>query len=145
MQKGLQWKRPQLSLNINSHEDDEEHKVKDEIPKPIAEAKAKPKQDPSKKYLQLEETNAVDIATMSCEINSNGIRVMKEDFEIDTLGMKNISSGLVIVGNLQKEDLEMQEVIGNGACGYVYKAIHKPSGKILALKSINAFDKPKRH
>ena len=89
-----------MSLNINSHEDDEEHKVKDEMPKPIAEAKAKPKQDQSKKYLQLEETNAVDIATMSCEINSNGIRVMKEDFEIDTLGMKNISSGLVIVGNL---------------------------------------------
>ena len=27
----------------------------------------------------------------------------------------------------------------------MYKAIHKPTGKILALKSINAFDKPKRH
>jgi len=36
-------------------------------------------------------------------------------------------------------------VIGNGASGYVYKAIHKPTGKALALKSINVFDKPKRH
>ena len=59
--------------------------------------------------------------------------------------MKSISSGQHIVGNLQKDDLEIQQVIGNGACGYVYKAIHKPTGKALALKSINAFDKPKRH
>jgi mitogen-activated protein kinase kinase len=59
--------------------------------------------------------------------------------------MKNISSGQLIVGNLEKEDLEIKEIIGNGACGYVYKAIHKPTGKAMALKSINAFDKGKRH
>ena len=70
---------------------------------------------------------------------------MREDFEIGKSGMRNISTGQLIVGNLMKEDLEMKEVIGNGASGYVYKAIHKPTGKVLALKSINAFDKPKRH
>lgn len=37
------------------------------------------------------------------------------------------------------------EPIGNGASGYVYKALHKPTGKLVALKSINAFDKEKRH
>ena len=82
---------------------------------------------------------------MSCELNSPGLKVAREDFEINTDGMNHISSGQVIVGNLQKEDLEIQDIIGNGACGYVYKAIHKPTGKVLALKSINAFDKPKRH
>ena len=49
------------------------------------------------------------------------------------------------MGNLAKEDLEIQEAIGNGASGYVYKAVHKPSGRLLAIKSINAFDKGKRH
>lgn len=44
-----------------------------------------------------------------------------------------------------KEDLDILEVIGNGASGYVYKAFHRPTNKMLALKSINAFDKPKRH
>jgi serine/threonine protein kinase len=59
--------------------------------------------------------------------------------------MKSISTGQMLVGNLSKEDLDMREVIGNGASGYVYKAIHKPTGRVLALKSINAHDKPKRH
>ena len=51
----------------------------------------------------------------------------------------------MIVGNLTSEDLELKEVLGNGASGYVYKAIHIPTGRSLALKSINAFDKDKRH
>ncbi len=47
------------------------------------------------------------MGTMSCELNSKGLKVAREDFEINYLGMKNISSGQVIVGNLNKEDLEM--------------------------------------
>ena len=82
---------------------------------------------------------------MSCELNGEGLKVMREDYEIGTKGMRNISTGQMISGNLAKEDLEMKEVIGNGASGYVYKAIHKPTGKVLALKSINAYDKGKRH
>lgn len=49
------------------------------------------------------------------------------------------------MGNLSSEDLELSSVLGSGASGYVYKAIHKPTGRLLALKSINAFDKDKRH
>ena len=132
------WKRPQLSLNIQSNIEETPSKEvkKEDIKEPLPQPKMN---------LQLEGSSSIDVATMSCVINSKGIKVAKEDFEIDTLGMKNLSSGQFIVGNLQKEDLEIQQVIGNGACGYVYKAIHKPTGKSLALKSINAFDKPKRH
>ena len=82
---------------------------------------------------------------MSCEIDGEGLKVMREDFEIGKSGMRNISTGQLIVGNLAKEDLQMMEVVGNGASGYVYKALHIPTGKLLALKSINAFDKGKRH
>jgi serine/threonine protein kinase len=66
---------------------------------------------------------------------------MREDFEIGKLGMRNISTGQLIVGNLSIDDLEIQEAIGNGASGYVYKALHKPTGRLLAIKTINAFDK----
>ena len=82
---------------------------------------------------------------MSCELDGEGLKVMREDFEIGKLGMRNISTGQIIVGNLTKEDLDLKEVIGNGASGYVYKALHKPSGRFIALKQINAFDKEKRH
>ena len=82
---------------------------------------------------------------MSCELDSEGLKVMREGYEIGKEGMRNISTGQIIVGNLAKEDLEMKEVIGNGASGYVYKAIHIPTGRVLAIKSINAFDKGKRH
>lgn len=52
----------------------------------------------------------------------------------------------MIVGNLQEEDLEYGEnnVLGNGAAGYVYLATHKITGQKMALKSINVFDKGKR-
>jgi len=51
----------------------------------------------------------------------------------------------MIVGNLMEEDLELGEILGNGASGYVYAAIHKPTGRKVALKRINVFDKGKRH
>ena len=82
---------------------------------------------------------------MSCELDQDGLKVMRENFEIGKLGMRSISTGQIIVGNLTKDDLEIYEPIGNGASGYVYRALHKPTGKFVALKSINAYDKEKRH
>jgi hypothetical protein len=37
--------------------------------------------------------DSVDAGTMSCVLNSKGLKVAREDFEIDEGGMKNISSG----------------------------------------------------
>jgi serine/threonine protein kinase len=59
--------------------------------------------------------------------------------------MKNIQTGEIIVGSLVKTDLVLGEILGNGASGYVYAALHKPTGKQVALKSINVHDKGKRH
>ena len=33
------------------------------------------------------------MGTMSCEFGTEGLKVLREDFEIGKLGMKNISSG----------------------------------------------------
>mmetsp|Transcript_3868 Transcript_3868/g.2591 ORF Transcript_3868/g.2591 Transcript_3868/m.2591 type:complete len:132 (+) Transcript_3868:323-718(+) len=82
---------------------------------------------------------------MSFEIGSEGLKIMKEDYEISKMGMRSISTGAVIAGNLSEDDIELGEVIGNGASGYVYRGIHKPTGRPIALKSINVHDKGKRH
>lgn len=37
---------------------------------------------------------------------------------------------------------QVQEILGEGAYGIVGSAIHKPSGKIVAIKKIEPFDKP---
>ena len=85
-----------------------------------------------------------EMSAMSVELGSQGLKVNKEGYEIGRAGMKEISTGAMIAGNLSEDDLELGRVLGNGASGYVYAAIHKPTGRHVALKSINAFDKPKR-
>ncbi|KAG8458128.1 hypothetical protein KFE25_011683 [Diacronema lutheri] len=42
------------------------------------------------------------------------------------------------------DDLEMTEELGQGASGIVRKAIHKPTGVIVAVKTVNITDKGKR-
>ena len=96
--------------------------------------------------MALEDSNqSMDFGVMSCELGSQGLKVARENFEIGKLGMKNMKTGEVIVGNLTEEDLEYGEILGNGASGYVYAATHIPTGRQVALKSINVFDKGKRH
>jgi len=88
---------------------------------------------------------SADAGTMSCEIGSEGLKIMKEGYEIKKAGMISMETGQLLVGNLLSEDLEIGRVLGNGASGYVYEAEHRPTGRKLALKSINIFDRHKRH
>jgi len=57
-----------------------------------------------------------------------------QNYEIGQEGMRNMKTGEFIGGNMQHQDLEYGEVLGNGASGYVYAAIHKPTGVKVALK-----------
>jgi len=45
---------------------------------------------------------------------------------------------------LKYEDIQQLEPLGYGASAVVYKAVHKPTKKILAIKDINVFDQRKR-
>ena len=70
----------------------------------------------------------------------------KEDYEIGQAGMKSLKTGEMIAGsNLNKGDLVMGEILGSGASGYVQAATFKSNGLKVAVKSINIFDKGKRH
>eukprot|EP01029_Cantina_marsupialis_P002339 TRINITY_DN1215_c0_g2_i1.p1 TRINITY_DN1215_c0_g2~~TRINITY_DN1215_c0_g2_i1.p1 ORF type:complete len:661 (-),score=214.10 TRINITY_DN1215_c0_g2_i1:233-2215(-) len=67
------------------------------------------------------------------EINQNGIRQSPGERESDraSMGLKN--------------DLLSLSVLGRGASGVVYKMIHRPSLKTVAVKKIPVFEQGKRH
>jgi hypothetical protein len=70
-----------------------------------------------------------DEELFSYEFGTMGIKLPKHNFEIGSQGMRNIQTGEMIVGTLVKTDLVLGEILGNGASGYVYAALHKPTGK----------------
>lgn len=43
------------------------------------------------------------------------------------------------------DEMELGRVIGRGASSYVQRALHRPTGTHLAIKTVNVFDKSKRH
>ena len=88
---------------------------------------------------------SVESKAVSCELGTQGLKLLHENIEIGSKGMRNLKTGELIVGNMQRDDLEYGEVLGNGASGYVYAAIHKPTKRRVALKSINVLDKHTRH
>lgn len=57
-------------------------------------------------------------------------------------GISRDKTGVVMSINAQ--DLEIRRIIGKGSAATVQEAYHKPSNTLLALKSINAYDKEKR-
>jgi serine/threonine protein kinase len=91
------------------------------------------------------QNSQLEMGAMSYEFGSQAFKVAKEDFEIGKGGMKNLTTGEMIVGNITDDELEYGRVLGNGAAGYVYAAVHKPTGRQVAIKSINVFDQGKRH
>ena len=56
----------------------------------------------------------------SCVMGSQGIKLSKIDSVIETGGMRKISTGELIQGNLIESDLEYGQTLGSGASGYVY-------------------------
>jgi len=45
---------------------------------------------------------------------------------------------------IMAQDIEIRKFIGKGSAATVQEAIHRPTGTLLALKSINVYDKEKR-
>ncbi|KAL0482760.1 mitogen-activated protein kinase kinase [Acrasis kona] len=69
-----------------------------------------------------------------------------DDYMLDDNG--SFVNGSFAINNqwqdLRLEDLQQTTLLGQGASGVVYKALHRPTGKILALKDISVFDAEKR-
>jgi len=87
----------------------------------------------------------VDMATEppSFTLSQSGT-FMKEDFVINRQGIAAVNGTEVTGLGLRLADLEMLEVLGQGASSLVRKARHGPSQTDLAVKIISVFDKSKR-
>jgi serine/threonine protein kinase len=48
-------------------------------------------------------------------------------------------------GTITKEDVVLGKVLGKGACGMVYEARLKSTNMLVAMKTINVYDKERRH
>lgn len=88
------------------------------------------------------DSNLID--SQSIEICIDKVFFVKEKILVENKGIKaNSNKGKI--NEIDAKDLEInKELLGKGASGYVHKAIHKPTGIIMALKSINVLDKDKR-
>ncbi len=78
---------------------------------------------------QASQLSQFEIGVLSCEFGSQAFKVAQEDYEIGKAGMKNLTTGEMMVGNITEDELEYGKVLGNGAAGYVYAAVHKPTGR----------------
>lgn len=88
------------------------------------------------------ETNMID--SQSIEIEKDKVYFVKEKLVVERKGIKNLDSSQYL-GNIDIKDLEMtNDLLGKGISGSVHKAIHKPTGVVIAIKSINIYDKDKR-
>lgn len=105
--------------------------------------KIKMDEDDEKKFRRIaKDSNLID--SQSIEIAIDKVKFVKENIVIEDKGIKNTNNSTNIY-NLDAKDLEVnKDLLGRGASGFVHKAIHKPTGTIIALKSINILDKDKR-
>ena len=61
--------------------------------------------------------------------------------------MMKVSTGnkMTLIETMAKEDFEYKNILGRGVGGQVQQAIYKPLKKQVAIKSINVYDRNKRH
>jgi serine/threonine protein kinase len=72
-----------------------------------------------------------------------GSQFVTEDVTISSTGLK--IRGKDLSYNIDPNELEIGEAIGKGSCSVVRKALHRPTGTVVALKVINVFDSAHRH
>jgi hypothetical protein len=68
----------------------------------------------------------------------------KEDFVINKSGIAAVNGEASRDPGFRLADLEMLEVLGRGASSLVRRAIHRPSGRAVAVKILSVFEKSKR-
>ena len=68
----------------------------------------------------------------------------KDNFRLKSSGIEATPAGAGRVSTLAMSDLQVEETpMGGGASGMVRRALHVPTQKQIALKSINVSDKSK--
>lgn len=89
------------------------------------------------------DTNMID--SQSIEIGIDKVFFVRENIIVEDKGMKVQNNKPHYISNLDAKDLEIDKnLLGKGASGFVHKAVHRPTGTLMAIKSINIYEKEKR-
>ena len=70
------------------------------------------------------------------------MKFVKEGLEVGKEGMSRSVGGVIV--NIHPSQLKQGKFMGKGSAGIVQEALHEPTGILMALKSINVYDKEKR-
>ena len=68
----------------------------------------------------------------------------KEGFAVGSKCIKKLSTGEALTYIIDPNDLEIGDFLGSGASGSVHLATYKPYNTVIAVKSINLYDKNTR-
>lgn len=82
--------------------------------------------------------------SQSYEVSFGGFKFKKPGIKIMPNGVVNENTGDTF-GFINPEEIIIKQQIGYGTGGSVHLAIHEPSDTKLAIKSVNIYDKDKRH
>lgn len=99
-------------------------------------------EDDKKLRKMARDTNLID--SQSIEIGIDKVLFVREKILVEDRGLKNPNTKQFVT-NLDAMDLEInKDILGKGCSGFVHKAVHRPTGILMALKSINIYDKDRR-
>jgi len=85
--------------------------------------------------------------SISCEIDKTGIRFKTTGIKItrDGLSKESVTGQSLSLSQIKVDDVDLGAYIGQGSSGYVQEGIYKPSLFPVAIKTINVYEKEKRH
>jgi serine/threonine protein kinase len=100
-----------------------------------------------KRKLNLDMDETVMMQSLSCEIDKNGIRFKTTGIKItkDGVTKDNMGGANAPLSSIKSDEIELGAYIGKGSCGYVQEGIYTPQFFPIAIKTINGYDKDKRH
>mmetsp|Transcript_14135 Transcript_14135/g.14189 ORF Transcript_14135/g.14189 Transcript_14135/m.14189 type:complete len:245 (+) Transcript_14135:25-759(+) len=97
-----------------------------------------------KRGLQLDSfsDNPMEEDSLSIEVGSDALRFYKIGLEVGREGITNCSTGVSL--SINPSEIELGQVIGHGSSGVVFAGRHVPTNTLLALKSINIYERDRR-
>jgi hypothetical protein len=99
-----------------------------------------------KKNLSLDCDDDPLAGSIYSEIGPDGLKFLKDNIKVSREGLIKMSDNSNHMQPINMEQIQIiNKHLGRGASGSVSEAIYKPLNVRVAVKSINAYDKEKRH
>ena len=98
---------------------------------------------PRMRPLFLDDSEVAQTISGTWSISADGTMIHKESgIAINQLGIKDRAGDFSL--DPRDIDVDLDDILGRGACGVVNRAIHRPTGILLAIKCVKVEDKDKR-